>query len=86
MTSISYKEASALLFINSQQKSTHTFLGCIGANWDTSKLRRMMRKSKLYFSPTAHMFGGHHVHMVTPEGRCYWLETADAKVKKYMGK
>ena len=81
---ISYKEASALLFINSEKKDTHTFTGSFGACWKTAELRKAMRKNKLFFSLRPYIFGGHQVVMVTPENKVYWIETATEKVKKYL--
>ena len=75
---LAYKEASRLLFIDREHK-THVFLSFIGANWDTAELRKVMRKSRLHFDEGAR--NGHQIRMDAPNGKVYWLETDDAKVK-----
>jgi len=82
---ISYETANSLLFVNDDKQDTHVFSGSIGCCWKTEELRELMRKSKLYFRPRPYMFGGHQVIAETPDGRILNLETADEKVKKYLG-
>ena len=81
---ISYREASAMLFINAEKKDTHVFIGSIGCCWPTAKVRKEMRRSQLYFCEP-YCFGGHRIVAVTPE-RTLRIETHDKKVARYLAK